>query len=151
MKIADTLSKIFSDPKHSGVYGLTGKTDDIERAARAAGLSIIKLDLGRARGKTGLLALLARTLKFPKYFGQNWDALHDVLTDLAWLDAKGWLVIITNGKSFAARHREHFATAIKVLRAAAGHWGGRGKPFWVIIQGDKDWDPGLPRIPDPEN
>ena len=144
----DTLSKIFSDAKHSGVYSLTGKTDEIERAARAAGLSIVKLDLGRARTKSEILGLLARALKFPKHFGQNWDALHDFLTDLAWLDAKGWLVIITNARSFAERHRELFATAIEVLRAAAEHWRGQGKPFWVLVQGKKSWDAGLPKLPE---
>ena len=146
MTISDTLNKILSDAKHSGVYSVTGNTADIERAGRAAGLSIVKLDLGRARGKTGLLGLLAKTLKFPKYFGRNWDALHDSLTDLGWLNAKGWLVIITNGKSFAERHNEHFATAVEVLRAAAEHWRSQGKPFWVLVQEEKYWDPGLPKL-----
>ena len=147
MKTNGTLSKIFSDPKHSGVYSVTGEADDIERAARTAGLAIVKVDLGRARGKSELLGLLARALKFPKYFGKNWDALHDSLTDLAWLTAKGWLVIITRAKSFAGRHTEHFATAVEVLQAAAEHWRSQGRPFWVLVQGDNDWDPGLPKLP----
>ncbi|MDQ1645227.1 MAG: hypothetical protein QOJ50_1411 [Cryptosporangiaceae bacterium] len=35
------------------------------------------------RDKSGLLAELARALSFPRHFGHNWDALADVLTDLA--------------------------------------------------------------------
>jgi RNAse (barnase) inhibitor barstar len=141
------FSNIISDPKHSGVYAITGTTDELERAARGAGLLIIKLDLGRARGKSGFLSLLAKSLKFPKYFGRNWDALHDFLTDLGWLNAKGWLVIITNGKSFAQRHNEHFGTAIEVLRAAAEYWRSQGKPFWVLVENKNNWDAGLPELP----
>ena len=147
MKTIDVLRKILSDANRSGVYCLAGKVDEVERAAKAAGLSIFKLDVGRARGKSALLRLLARTLKFPKYFGRNWDALHDCLTDLSWLDASGWLVVITNSRSFAERHKEDFATAIEVLASAAEYWSGHGKPFWVLVKGDKNWDPGLPKLP----
>ena len=144
--MTDTLSQIFANAKRSGVYCLTGKTDGMERAAKAAGLSVLKLDAGRARGKNGLLGLLAKAFKFPAHFGRNWDALHDSLTDLSWLNAKGWLVLITNGKSFAERHKEDFATAIEVLGAAAEHWRDTNKPFWVMVQGDENWDAGLPKI-----
>jgi len=146
-KMDETLSRTVANPKCSGVYGITGTTREFERSARAAGLSIIKLDLGRLRGKAGLLNVLAKALKFPKHFGQNWDALHDFLTDLEWFDAKGWLVVVANGKSFAGRHGEHFATAIQVLRAAAEHWRGQGKPFWVLVESTKNWSAGLPEPP----
>jgi RNAse (barnase) inhibitor barstar len=141
------FSNLISDPKHSGVYAIAGTTVELERAARAASLLVIKLDLGRARGKSGFLSLLAKSLKFPKHFGRNWDALHDFLTDLGWLNAKGWLVIITNGKSFAQRHNEHFGTAIEVLRTAAEYWRSQGKPLWVLVQAEKNWDGGLPKLP----
>jgi len=145
--MAETFSKIIFDPKRSGVYAINGTTDELERAASAAGLLIVKLDLARARGKTGLLSLFAKTLKFPKYFGRNWDALHDFLTDLGWLNTKGWLLIMANGKSYARRHNEHFGTAIEVLRAAAEYWRSAGKPFWVLVPGENNWDRGLPKLP----
>jgi len=148
MKTIDTLSKIFSDAKRSGIYYLAGKGDKVERAAKVAGLSIIKLDIGRSHGKSALLSLLARALKFPKYFGQNWDALHDHLTDLSWLNANGWLVIITNSRSFAESHGEDFEMAVEVLRTAAEHWRRQGKPFWILIQGEENWDAGLPKLPE---
>src|SRR5215467_9093893 len=101
--MAETFSKIISDPKRSGVYAINGTTDELERAASAAGLSIVKLDLARARGKTALLSIFAKTLMFPNYFGQNLHAFHDFLTDLRCLNTKVWLLIMANSKSYARR------------------------------------------------
>jgi len=36
------------------------------------------------RSKSELFACLARGLSFPDYFGSNWDALVDCLSDLSW-------------------------------------------------------------------
>ena len=35
--------------------------------------------------KAALLAALQAGLRFPDYFGHNWDALWDCITDLSWL------------------------------------------------------------------
>lgn len=34
-----------------------------------------------------VFAFYASTLSFPEYFGWNWDAFHDCITDLSWFDA----------------------------------------------------------------
>ena len=36
--------------------------------------------------KHDLLEVLASELRFPKYFGFNWDALEECLADLSWLE-----------------------------------------------------------------
>lgn len=36
--------------------------------------------------KDELLRLISRTLRFPGYFGFNWDALDECLGDLSWLE-----------------------------------------------------------------
>jgi len=35
--------------------------------------------------KQALLTLLSRQLSFPDYFGENWDALDECMSDLSWL------------------------------------------------------------------
>lgn len=43
--------------------------------------------------KQELFDLFASQLKFPSYFGNNWDALFDFLSDLNWLNARSVLII----------------------------------------------------------
>ena len=35
-----------------------------------------------------LINLFRKELNFPDYFGSNWDAFYDILSDLYWLDLK---------------------------------------------------------------
>src|SRR5215510_6367496 len=42
---------------------------------------------GSTNGKQQLLAQIAAGLAFPDYFGENWDALIDCLSDLSWSHA----------------------------------------------------------------
>jgi RNAse (barnase) inhibitor barstar len=145
----DALNKLLTDAQLSGVYRPVQGIDEIARAAKAAKLSIVKLDLGKLQGKREFLARVAKAFKFPHAFGRNWDALNDYLTDLSWLDDNGWVVILFNGQDFAAKNQDDFKIAIDVLQTAAEYWRGQGKSFWVFIYGDNDWNLGLPELPKP--
>jgi len=60
---------------------------------RAPGWLVIRLG-GRLRHKQELLRALAHGLKFPNYFGWNWDSLEECLRDLSWLDVPGGIVLV---------------------------------------------------------
>lgn len=141
-----SLLKLLPDRKRAGVYQTAIDAAEIVVAAKTVGLDVYKLDLGSARGKSGLLDRFAKALRFPPHFGKNWDALNDCLTDLQWLDGKGWVVIVANAQSFADMHEEDFTTAIDLLTGAAAHWRELKKPFWVFIQTQAGWDLELPKL-----
>ena len=134
--------------ERSGVRRLTADANDIEQAAKAAGLVVVKIDLARLASKTGLLGRAARALKFPEWFGKNWDALNDCLTDLSWLEGKGWVIIFENAKGFAERKPQLFENAVEVFQAASDYWRRAGKPFWVFFQGPRDWATSLETMDD---
>ena len=46
-----------------------------------------RIDFTGLRSKEAMLGMVARTLKFPRHFGMNLDALHDCLTDLSFKSA----------------------------------------------------------------
>ena len=134
-----TLLKLLPDSQRAGVFQTAIDTDEIVAAAKTVGLDVFKLDLAGARGKNGLLDRCAKALRFPANFGKNWDALNDCLTDLDWPSGKGLVLIVTRAKNFAQAHEETFHTAIDVLVGAAAYWRERKKPFWVLIQTQKDF------------
>ena len=75
------------------------KAAEIEKAL--AGSFTVRLDGSAVKNKRDLLAALAAGLRFPAYFGGNWDALLDCLRSLPDLvQAPGYAVIIERSDLF---------------------------------------------------
>jgi RNAse (barnase) inhibitor barstar len=74
---------------------------------------------------------LAAALKFPPYFGHNWDAFNDCINDLEWLPAKHYVIGISRADSLLIRNEERLATLIDIL--------GRAAEAWPSYEADRDW------------
>lgn len=141
-----TKARDLRNPGEAGVFHLTGSPEAVGREAVDAGLAVFGMDLAAVDGKDALISGIARTLGFPPWFGQNWDALTDLLSDLSWLPADGWMIIFDRADALAQRRPEVFHTAIEVFLAASAYWREAGKPFWVLLNGPEDWKSGLKRF-----
>ena len=112
------------DPKRSGVYR-TARVDEILDATSRKAIAVARIAFAP---KERLLQNIARALEFPDWFGGNWDALEDCLTDLSWRDAEGYVLLFEQAKP-----GDELGVLIDVLRTAAEHWAGRGKPFFAVF------------------
>lgn len=55
-------------------------------APLTTGVNVVDLTItGGIRTKQDLLGLLARGLRFPEFYGGNWDAFEECIRDLSWL------------------------------------------------------------------
>lgn len=106
---------------------------DLQAAAKNLGFPLAHIDLARARDKDDLLAALAIALNLPDWFGHNWDALGDCLSDLSWKPASGYLIFIEGHDSLRASHPADFSTLMEIFSEAAEHWRESGVPFWALL------------------
>lgn len=128
------MTDFLGDAERSGLYRAprTGKVLD---AAQRHGLRVARIAFRRHAGKPELLRAFAAALEFPDWFGQNWDALEDCLTDLSWLAAPGHVILIEGSASLA---QEDSAALCSVLADAAQFWRGQGRRFYaVVVDGPK--------------
>jgi len=129
--------QFFSSTENSGIYSI-GKDafPNVRKAAAKFGLVVFDLDLKDISGKADFLNATAKVLHFPSYFGSNWDALNDCLTDLSWLDAEGYVLLFQNLENFRHNAPEELAVARSILQDAAAYWKQRGVCFFVGIAGE---------------
>jgi hypothetical protein len=119
----------------SGLYQLTGdwRSRSIDRLCRLKGVRPLRIDGSGVHNKGRFLAVAARAMGFPDWFGANWDAFADCLTDLAWAPAGAYVVLLGDMQRFATHSPRDFHTALTVLEEAAQFWSERGVPFHVLV------------------
>jgi RNAse (barnase) inhibitor barstar len=112
-------------------------TDDAAAAictlGRSVGFDCTRIDLAGCSDKAEFLARIAAALGFPAWFGHNWDALFDCLTDLSWRPALGYVLILEHATELQATEPEVFGTALAILGDAAAVWQARGAPFRAFV------------------
>ena len=115
------LLERLQDPVRSGVYRLT-RSDAIDEVMGSA--AQIDLKDGNA------LRAISQALRFPDWFGGNWDALEDCLGDLSWRPGDGHVLVFRNWQALTS---DDLGVLIDVLRSSAEFWQGRGKPFFAVL------------------
>lgn len=126
---------LFGSYLNSGVHRVEEDIDEvgIRKAAAAHGFAFSIVDLCEVQDKMGILSEIARSLGFPSYFGMNWDALNDCLTDMSWRPASGYVVLLTGLGTIDAGAVEDMRVVIRILESAAEHWRQRGVAFHSIL------------------
>ncbi|HXU40729.1 MAG TPA: barstar family protein [Burkholderiales bacterium] len=115
------LLERLQDPVRSGVYRLT-RSDAIDEVMGSA--AQIDLKDGNA------LRAISQALRFPDWFGGNWDALEDCLGDLSWRPGNGHVLVFRNWQALTS---DDLGVLIDVLRSSAESWSGRGRPFFAVL------------------
>ena len=129
----------------AGVYRVDAATADRIRTTSDT-LIVWIIDGAAANSRERFFEALAAALNFPDYFGHNWDAAYDCLTDLACADEQSAVLLITSGDRFLAGMGPEWTTGQRVFAAAAAFWQGVGRSLLVLLVSDAGL-PGVPALP----
>lgn len=129
----DNLASRLTNLDEAGVYTITCSLSDVRSAASTAAYTVFDADLSAVHSKGEFLAAIAQSVQAPGWLGKNWDALADVLGDLSWQPAAGYVLVLRNaGEGLnLAEHDKDIAT--EILQDTVSYWKEQGKPFWVFF------------------
>jgi len=91
----------------------------------------------------------AAAWQFPYYFGENWDAFEECLTDLEWLPAEAYMFCVIQGVHLLEKERgDQQHRLLLVLQHIAKEWGQStpsrpAKVFHVLLQCTAEEKPSL--------
>ena len=122
------LLQRLQDSARSGVYR-AGRVDEIVDAVKGSKMALVTIRLRKGE-KADLLRAIAKALDFPDWFGSNWDALEDCLSDLSWREAAGHVLIFEGTARLPLDER---GTLLDVLASAAQFWAQQGTPFFAVF------------------
>ena len=111
------------------------------------GYAIAVLDGEQSGSRAGIFTEMSRVLHFPDYFGRNWDAVNDCLTDLSWLPAEGYVLIFDGFGALARNAPDQWQIGLKVFAEACRFWQPLRTPMFVLLVGPGELAPGIPTLP----
>ena len=144
---ASQYAALLGDADRAGVYHEPhGDSDALQQAAESRGYAVFRVDLTGAADKAQLLGALALAMEFPTWFGHNWDALLDCLSDFSWRPADGYLILLEHCDGIHGRAEGDFVTLMRILSQAADLWREEGIAFWCFVDMQADGIAWLPLI-----
>ncbi|MCW2947472.1 MAG: hypothetical protein JWR24_4189 [Actinoallomurus sp.] len=131
------IEELLTGRRGPGVYLWQADRREAARGvteAERAGWRVFWLDGRGVRDKQTLLERSAEEFSLPSYFGHNWDALQDCLTDLSWAPAaRGYLVVFDHWRDLASSNPEAYRTVLEIFENAVDFWRETTTPMTVLL------------------
>jgi RNAse (barnase) inhibitor barstar len=111
-----------------GPVGLYRSADELSGATKALvglGYEAVTLDATEWRADSQLFDAFDEALDFPEYFGRNWDAFDEVISDigsgeLCWpRDATGLVVVVEHAEDFSTASRQALPLLVRIFADAS--------------------------------
>ncbi|MBW4470165.1 MAG: barstar family protein [Stenomitos rutilans HA7619-LM2] len=133
----DNLIAVLKGTSSPGLYTLETpiSTDELVTLSQKHGARLFSLNGAGISNKAEFLHAIATALSFPDYFGQNWDALEDCLTDLDWLEGDRLVLLYDQPDRFAQADSSEWLVALDILRSTVDYWLTNDRAFSVFFKG----------------
>jgi RNAse (barnase) inhibitor barstar len=121
-----TLADAYLDSASSRIF--CAEAVSVERLSRAIKVQMPSAHVFIIDGKTirdfkSMSLSFSSAFSFPGYYGDNWDAMHDCMRDLEWLNPRfGWkklrdiALIISDAESMFPVHEDLFQKLVGALK-----------------------------------
>jgi hypothetical protein len=129
----DKPAQQLGDLDRTGCYTLQCDLELLRAAVKQANYILLDIDLKGVKGRHNVFAALAGAINFPAGFGMNWDALADMLCDLSWLDAPGYVLLLRNADNTLGLSGHDWEIMQDIFADTALYWRQQQKAFWIFF------------------
>ncbi|UBF24964.1 barstar family protein [Kovacikia minuta CCNUW1] len=129
------LDDILQGNLHPGIYRLTTEInlDAYFSQLREQGWKLFSLEGERIANKSDFLQACAQVMHFPPYFGNNWDAFEECMTDPGIISINQLILLYNHPENFAQNEPNQWKTAVYILRTAIEYWSEKNVLMYVLF------------------
>lgn len=105
--------------------------------AREKNVEFFHLDGSEITSREDLLSQVGDILRFPDYYGQNWDALYDCMTDLNhWIAPQrdGYILFYEGYQKLLFSNPREWSVFLKILLDTVEFWKQTKTPMYIFLQ-----------------
>ena len=113
--------------------------ESLQQEAKTDEFAFFYLDGTKICGPCDFLQEAAEAMHFPDYFGNNWNAFDECISDLEWIPAQGYIIFYSNFMKFAKKDPNQFKIALSIFQVAVDYWQGEKIPMYVLLQKDEQF------------
>jgi Barstar (barnase inhibitor) len=131
----DRIAEILNGDVYPSAYlldvALTIK--EMERLKQDKGTKVFAFDGDRIVDSTSLFQEFATVMQFPEYFGHNWDALKDCLTELDGHEVDRYIITIDKLDRFIANDPSQWSEFLDVCKSVVEYWQDTETPVYILL------------------
>ena len=125
------LRSVLADPSLAGVYVVEAAgASDFLAAAMALDFAAVSVNLAGCTDRDEALERIGTALKFPAWFGRNWDALADCLENMSWWPVACYLLLLEHADEWRQADDERayayllaqYGPLLRRIREDLGSW-----------------------------
>ena len=134
--MSEKLEQLLAGEREPGLYRIEASVEpkSVKRLAEEQGWQFFHVDGSQVQDKRSFIRAAGAAMDFPDYSGQNWDAFEELIRDLTWAPAEGYLVLFDEPDQFAAESTEQWQVARSILESAVAFWQEKGLPMAVLFR-----------------
>ncbi|BBM27978.1 hypothetical protein OIPHN330_58790 (plasmid) [Citrobacter freundii] len=109
------------------------KDADLKDCGEKSVIRVMEGDLSNVRNADELLSVVSEAMQFPDYFGGNWDALDECLSDLDWLPESGFVFLAKGASKAWSNNPQVMGMFTNCWLEANEYWFEQGIPFHLVF------------------
>ena len=118
-----TLANAILDTRGPWLHSVAATgLEEIRGAAEKAHILVVRLSGTRMRSLDELFHEYSREFRFPEYFGSNWSAFYECMTELEGRPAPGFLTLISDADQLLSRDPNELPTFTRQLESIGRRW-----------------------------
>lgn len=130
------IAKVINRQVAPSIYhmDMSLRPGSIRQELSTAGWHSAYLDGSRIYDKQSLLTEAAKALSFPDYFGMNWDAFEECITEPGFIEGDSFVLLYDHAAILYAQHPAEWKVFYDIMAQAVKYWSAQSVSFYLIVR-----------------